>query len=127
MKASPYRIFIFIILLLLSFSGITCKTDPKDRVYKGTLLVNSCGVVIVNVDGPKGSGGGVPWQDASNALSIGNSCLITNKNLTPGDRFSFKISATNIEPGSGCPIMFCAFTTSAPGQYVYLYDISKIN
>lgn len=81
----------------------------------------------IDIDGPTGTGGGIVWKDHQNAATVNNPCLVDNKNLAYGDRFSFKISDTNIEPGSGCPVIMCFAAVPSPGKYIYIYDINKIN
>lgn len=127
MTKIPYFRLFLVGFLLLSFAGSGCKTDNANRIYTGTIFLNSCNVVAIDIDGPAGTGKGVLWTTHANAATILNYCLIDNKNIAVGGRISFKISDTNVEPGSNCPVLYCIAATPCPNSYIYVYDVNMAN
>lgn len=125
MKLNFYFTAVFFICLAL-FS-LNCKKAKSEKgTLKGTIFLNECGSVGIDVDGAVGTGGGTAWSGHANAVTAINYCLIYDKKLAVGDAISFDVSATNVEPGSNCPYPECFMAVKSPASQVYIYNVEKL-
>lgn len=121
MKFKLYAIRLFIILF--AASGITCRSSGK--TFKGTIIVSGCSVIGIDIDGPAGTGGGGKCNDHQNSATVKNFCLFAGMQLKLGDRISFKVSDTNVEPGAPCVSTFCLI--DSPSNQIFVSDVDKLN
>ncbi len=111
----------------LSLCGADCNKNKGGLVYTGTIFYMGCYNVGLDVDGATGTGGGIKWKDHTNAVAIGNRCYLLNKNVKAGSTITFKISDTNIEPGTNCPVTDCTPDLDVPSSKIFIYDIKLTN
>ncbi len=117
-----------IAFLLLSFSGLSCEKNTNENVvYTGTIFYVGCQNVGIDINGSTGYGKGVKWDTHTNAATIANKCLLDNLNIKAGDKISFKISDTNIEPGTNCYFASCFAIDNLPASLIYVYNVTKVN
>jgi len=119
------------ILALIVLATATCKKNSAEpvRQFKGKMVVNACGLFVVDIDQAAGAGQGQAWTNNSvtykNAAGVGNYCYMIDSNIALADSISFNISATNVSPGSNCAIPACAITAN-PVKTIFLTDVVKI-
>jgi len=123
-------LFSGLILSVIALATTTCKKNSAVTVrqFKGKMVVNACGLYVVDIAQSTGAGQGQVWTNNSvtynNAAGIGNYCYLVENSIMVGDSVSFNISATNVLPGANCAIPACAVTAN-PVKTIYLTDVLK--
>ncbi len=123
--AFTFKTLLLFFCLALSFS---CS---KESIYReqirGTIAALSCGLGVINVDGPSGTAGGTVWREYQNALTVKNSCVLVDMGLKKGDKIIFRIHEEDDTVEMGTPNCFKdGCTDEGPGNVIGVYDISKI-
>ncbi len=124
MKRNIMLSSLLISCLLLVYA---CKKDATAETYTGTLVPSQCGTLLIALADTTGTVHGYTWGNYKNVLGVRNTCLLSDMNLKAGEMFSFKISDTNVQPGSNCAVPACVTVWILPPATTYVYDIKKLN
>jgi len=105
-----------------------CKKNAADVVYRGTLISSQCGVAMIALTDTTAAVHGGNWGNAKNVIGVRNYCLLSDMNVSIGSFLSFKVSDTNVQPGSNCPVPACiTLWTAIQPASAYIYEVKKLN
>jgi hypothetical protein len=124
MKEMTKRILILVFLVAGTLTSIGCrKTEPPRTIYKGVVIYNICGNIVIQATGAEAIGEN-NWTDNNNAVKpvldhvfkVANPCEFGTQ--SQGDTISFEIVSQRPQNCAQCLIYIETPATAYPIRIV---------